>query len=171
MCEPAPGLKALAVALALAAAEPDTAFDRPVAPRWPGVVALLLGGTTLTVSTVYGAGTSLNAVLGCFSCLRSDTTNYLEQTTFMVGGGVLAMLAGMMYLAWVQPEEEPWPKSPGVVALTSGIVEAIGGTVRFFMAPGTQPFEGREQLASGFIILSGAVALAAGIVWLAWAGR
>jgi hypothetical protein len=146
---------------------PDEAFESAPASRWPGSLAMWVGGSVLTVSTFYGA---LTATTFCADCDPGTHGGPLQDTAFMVGGGVLAMLAGMMYLAWAQPDEEPWPKSPGFVAATTGLVQIVGGLVRQLMVPGFEPDHSWETRSVGVIVGSGAVALVAGIVWLAWAG-
>jgi hypothetical protein len=153
-------MKALALALALAAASPDDSFDDPPAPRWPGVLAMWLAGAELTIETGFGAINTFN-----FCCAPGSQQDPLFQTSLMVGGGVLAMLAGMMYLAWVQPEEEPWPKSPGFVALATGLAQVAGGTFRAAIVSDPQPFRSAEYQSSAIIIVSGIVSLIASTVW------
>src|SRR4051794_4546732 len=62
------------------------------APQWLGMIPMLLGGSLFTVSTGYGAFTSF-----CFECGRIDRAGPLRDVSVMVGGGVLATLAGMTY--------------------------------------------------------------------------
>jgi hypothetical protein len=156
-----------------AVAPPEAAFETPPAPRWPGIMALWLGGGVLTVSTLYGGYTALDTARCIDFCPSgsSNTADELQNTGLMVGAGVLTMLAGMGYLAWVQPDEEPRPKSPGYVAVSTGITELIGGVFRYLMVSDAEPFLSAERRSVGIVIGSGAVALAAGIVWLAWAAH
>jgi hypothetical protein len=154
-----------------AVAPPDAAFDTPPAPRWPGILAQWVGGTVLTVSTFYGGVTAAETALftGPVGQVRGRQAESLINTGLLVGGGVIAMLAGMGYLAWVQPDEEPRPKSPGYVALNTGVTEIIGGVMRYLMVSDVEPFLSAERRSAATIIGSGAVAVAAGIVWLIWA--
>jgi hypothetical protein len=153
-------------------APPDAAFDAPPAPRWPGILAQWVGGTVLTVSTFYGGVTTVQTALFTepLGPVRGRQADPLQNTALLVGGGVFAMLAGMGYLAWVQPDEEPRPKSPGYVAINTGITEIIGGAVRYIFISDVEPmFLSAERRNAGVIIGSGVVAVAAGIVWLIWA--
>jgi hypothetical protein len=154
-------------------APPEAAFDAPPAPRWPGITALWLGGGVLTVSTIYGGYTMFDTSRCIDFCSGgpNSAADELQNTGLMVGAGVLTMLAGMGYLAWVQPDEEPRPKSPGYVALSTGITQLLGGVFRYLMVSDAEPFGSWERRSAGIVIGAGAVALAAGIVWLAWAAH
>jgi hypothetical protein len=151
---------------------PEDAFEAPPAPRWPGSLAMWFGGTVLTVSTFYGAVTTVDTALfvGLVRAPGRQAESLLN-TGLLVGGGVFATLAGMGYLAWVQPDEEPRPKSPGFVSLTIGITQLLGGVFRYLMVSDSEPSLSAERRSAGVIIGSGVVALAAGIVWLAWAAH
>ena len=52
-----------------------------------------------------------------------------------------------------------------------GVTQVVGGVVRGLMISDVEPFLSAERRSAGVIIGSGVVALAAGIVWLAWAAH
>jgi hypothetical protein len=159
---------ALALALVLSSSnlnDPDAAFDDAPGPRWPGIVAEWMAGSILTIETMYGAAGLGN--LSCFTCPATLEDDPLFQTSMMTSSGIIIMLGGMMYLAWAQPPEEPWPKSPGVLAIASGAIEIAGAVIRSLMASGSDLQRGHQYLSCGIIAGSGAVALVAGLVWVA----
>jgi len=161
-------MTALALALVLSSSnpyDPDAAFDEAPGPRWPGVVAEWVAASILTTETVYGAASLAN--LSCFSCPSNLEDDPLFQASMMTSGGILAMLGGMMYLAWAQPPEEPWPKSPGITAILSGSIEIAGAAIRSLMASGSDLQKEHQYLSCAIIVGSGALALVAGVVWMA----
>src|SRR5262249_33619979 len=137
------------------------AQPEPLPARWPGALAMWLGGAGLTTATLVGGGDGWGELF-CGPCGRNSKPDEgLQMTSITIGGSILAELGGMMYLAWVQPPDEAWPRSPGVTSLISGAIEAGGGVLRALMVSGVNPKRDADYRSCAFIIGSGAVALVA----------
>jgi hypothetical protein len=156
------GLVALMLALTPAdVTAPDELHEVPPAPRWPGVAALIAGGNVLTAMTAYAATTPL-----CSGCDSSATTQSLFELSAALVGSAWLSLAGMAWLVWVQPEDEPIPRSPGVAAALSGVAQMFIGVARLMTA---QAQSLNQDAAMGGVILgTGIAALAAGVAWAIW---
>jgi hypothetical protein len=156
-----------ALAAILTVASPDEAFDAPPAGRSPGIGAMWIGGTVLTLATAVNTN-----VLTCPNC-QPVAPDQLLQSGIVFGAGVFLSLMGMMWLAWVQPAEEPVPKSPGISAIASGLVESgLGVLQTVTSAPNVpEPFRTENMRSCGVIIGAGLALAAAGLAWIIWASR
>jgi hypothetical protein len=83
------------------------------------------------------------------------------------------LLAGMAWLAWTQPPDEPKPRSPAIGAFLAATLELVGGIAEAAMqgSDAIDPFAGHVRQSMVIVISSGVAALAAGVAWLVWASR
>jgi hypothetical protein len=127
------------------------------------------GLVALTAGALYGTFTSyLPECSGACLVSQDDAT---RQIAFMIGGGVMAILAGMMWLAWTQSADEPPIRAPGLTAVLTGLAEMVGGGLRAAFVPGIEPHRTNQNVSCAIIIGSGIIDLAAGAAWFIWARR
>lgn len=154
------------LALILAVTPPDGIVDEPPAPRWPGALAMMVGGSALMATTVIAA-----TGFDCSLCTPKAATDALVNVSMLAAGSTWLALLGMGWLVWTQPKDEPAPRSPGVSAALSGVAQIAWGVLRLMIIDSFSPSRAENERSAGVLLGTGFLALTAGVAWAIWIGR
>jgi hypothetical protein len=170
-----PPVHATLLALILTAAAPEEqvqeqvqqqaeVYEVPIVSRAPGITAFWIGGGVL------GVAAEVSATGLCFVCAVAPNTDPRFQAFALSTIGTVSVLAGMAWMVWRQPPDEPTSKTPGFAAAIMGATQIVAGLVGFF-APlvGSSAGALHDGQPMAFTVGSGVVTLAAGVAWLVWA--